>query len=398
MKQARAIAALLVVAAASFTLPQVSWAAAPGAALAERYSAARKALEEQRATENKTQEERDRLAFDAASLQQKLVANAARVQELEEAQISTAAELTRLRATEADLSQKFAQDRDRVAKLLAVLQRLDSDRPPALTLRPGDSLAAARGTMIMGAMLPPVYEQANALAERLRQLSAARAAVQTKNNEARTQAIALTAARDELAELLATRTREVGETEVKLAALRAVTEDAARQTEDLKSLIDRISSLRQQDDPEAAMVVVTPSTSRATALRPGSLLPPVVGVSQPGDPAGFGRTPGISGPLGLWFESAGGAQAVAPGDSEVIFAGLYQKFGHVLLLEISGGYHLLLAGLDRIDAKIGDLVLAGEPVGVLPAGTSARLYLELRRNGARIDPAPWMSAALRKAR
>jgi septal ring factor EnvC (AmiA/AmiB activator) len=94
----------------------------------------------------------------------------------------------------------------------------------------------------------------------------------------------------------------------------------------------------------------------------------------------------------------GGAQAVAPGDSEVIFAGLYQKFGHVLLLEISGGYHLLLAGLDRIDAKSGDLVLAGEPVGVLPAGTNARLYLELRRNGVRIDPAPWMSAALRKAR
>ncbi len=397
MRSARALAAVLVAVAASFALSQAR-AAAPGAALAERYSEARRALDEQRATENETQVVRDRLASDAQSLQQKLVANAARVQELEEAQASTAAELAELRVTETDLSRKFAEDRDKVAKLLAVLQRLDSDRPPALTLRPGDSLAAARGTMIMGAMLPPVYEQAKALADRLKQLSAARAAVQTKNNEARAQAVALTTARDELAELLATRTREVGETEVKLAALRAVTEDAARQTEDLKSLIDRISSLRQQDDPDSAMVVVTPSTARNTALRPGSLLPPVVGVSQPGDPAGFGRTPGISGPLGLWFESAGGAQAVAPGDSEVIFAGLYQKFGHVLLLEISGGYHLLLAGLDRIDAKSGDLVLAGEPVGVLPAGTNARLYLELRRNGVRIDPAPWMSAALRKAR
>ena len=151
------------------------------------------------------------------------------------------------------------------------------------------------------------------------------------------------------------------------------------------------------------MVVVTPQSTRATTLRRGSLVPPVVGTSRPGDPAGPGRTPGISGPLGLWFEAAGGAQVVAPTDSEIIFAGPYQKFGQVLLLEIAGGYHLLLAGLDRIDAKIGDAVLAGEPIGVIPGGNVAgggtvRLYLELRRDGERIDPAPWMSAALRKAR
>jgi len=36
-------------------------------------------------------------------------------------------------------------------------------------------------------------------------------------------------------------------------------------------------------------------------------------------------------------------------------------------------------------------------VGVLPNGETSQLYLELRRNNLTIDPAPWMSAELRKA-
>ncbi|MGY9106914.1 MAG: murein hydrolase activator EnvC family protein, partial [Alphaproteobacteria bacterium] len=108
-------------------------------------------------------------------------------------------------------------------------------------------------------------------------------------------------------------------------------------------------------------------------------------------------TPGTNGPQGLWFEANGAAQAVAPADSEVVFAGAYQNFGEVLILEITDGYHLLLAGFGRIDVQIGDLVLAGEPVGVLPDGEIARLYLELRRNSQTMDPAPWMSAEFRKA-
>jgi septal ring factor EnvC (AmiA/AmiB activator) len=64
---------------------------------------------------------------------------------------------------------------------------------------------------------------------------------------------------------------------------------------------------------------------------------------------------------------------------------------------LADGYHLLLAGFGRIDVQIGDLVLAGEPVGVLPEMEPSRLYLELRRNNRTVDPAPWMSVELRKA-
>ncbi|MET0604882.1 MAG: peptidoglycan DD-metalloendopeptidase family protein [Beijerinckiaceae bacterium] len=347
--------------------------------------------------ETQTRAERDRLAKEAQDLQAKLIANAAKVQELEVAYEATQTELDRLSANERRLLADLERDRDRVAHLLAVLQRLYADRPPALALRPDDSLAAARGTMQLGVMLPPVYEQVAELDRSLKQLSATQTALRTKAADAQRESAQLTTLRAELDQLLQLRNRETVAAETKLTEVQAVTQTVARETQGLKALIDRIASLRAGADAGRGMTVVSARNSNSGTLQRGSLRVPVVGSAEPGDPAGPGRTPGVDGPQGLWFSARGLAQTVAPGDSEVVFAGNYQNLGLVLILEMLGGYHLTLAGLGRIDVNIGDLVLAGEPVGALPNGNAARLYMELRRNGQTVDPAPWMSAELRKA-
>jgi murein hydrolase activator len=372
-------------------------AIAATASIAERYEHARQTLEQSRANEAATQAERDRLNAEARALSERLVANAARVQALEGQLGQSQKDLARLSDEAAALQIELARGRDRVARLLAVLQRLDNDEPPALALRPDDSLAAARGAMLVGNMLPPVYGEAHALALKLRVLGQTRAAIETKRIQARAEAAALTAARASLAALQVRRAQEAAKADLRLGELHAVTEDIAHHAGDLKALIDRIAEVRLRGAPEEGMVVVTAENARNEPLIRGSLRKPVVGVMSLGDPAGPGITPGNAA-QGLWFEGAGGAQAVAPIDGEVVFAGAYQKFGQVLILEIAGGYHLVLAGMGRIDVRIGDLMLAGEPVGVLPAGPSARLYMELRRGGQTVNPAPWMSVELRKAR
>jgi septal ring factor EnvC (AmiA/AmiB activator) len=69
-----------------------------------------------------------------------------------------------------------------------------------------------------------------------------------------------------------------------------------------------------------------------------------------------------------------------------------------LIIEHGDGYHVLLAGLSRLDAATGDEVLAGEPVGVMVSGANGRstLYVELRRHGQPINPLPWLAASKRK--
>jgi len=378
-------------------LSSAAFAASAGGTLSERYQRALRDLDANRLNESQTKAERDRLASEAQTLQTRLIANAAKVQDLEAAYETTQQDLMRLGDKERVLLADLDRDRDRVAHLLAVLQRLYSDRPPALALRPDDSLAAARGTMQLGVMLPPVYEQVAELDRSLKTLAATQAALRTKADDAQREATQLTSSRAELDKLLQLRNSETVAADARLSEVRTVTETVARQTQNLKVLIDRIATLRAGAGSSRGMTVVSAQNSNAGTLQRGSLRVPVVGSAEPGDPAGPGLTPGVNRPQGLWFSARGLAQAVAPGDSEVVFAGSYQNLGLVLILEMLGGYHLTLAGLGRIDVHIGDLVLAGEPVGVLPSGNTARLYMELRRNGQSVDPAPWMSAELRKA-
>ena len=84
---------------------------------------------------------------------------------------------------------------------------------------------------------------------------------------------------------------------------------------------------------------------------------------------------------------------MAPFDGQVVFPGPFRGYGEILIIEHRGGYHTRAwPDLGRIDAAVGQWVLAGEPVGVMgsPQDGKAQLYVELRRDGHPIDPAPWL--------
>ena len=43
----------------------------------------------------------------------------------------------------------------------------------------------------------------------------------------------------------------------------------------------------------------------------------------------------------------------------------FRSYGQLLIINAGGGYHVLLAGMERIDVELGQFVLAGEPVAVM---------------------------------
>ena len=134
------------------------------------------------------------------------------------------------------------------------------------------------------------------------------------------------------------------------------------------------------------------------------LVPPVAGtIVDPGGEPGAPEAPNE----GLSLNAVPGATVVAPFDGKIIYAGPFRDLGRVLIIRHDRRYYSVLAGLGRVDAKLGDWVLAGEPVGAMPdfsspgSGAEAQdaesepgrlLYYELRHDGRPVDPQPWLAS------
>lgn len=347
-------------------------------------------------------EKSEQLSQEATSLRRKLIDTAAKVESLEQETVALDGEIAGLERQNDALTKGFERDRISVTKLLAILERLEHDMPPALAVRPDDALAAARGSMLVGASLPPLYAEAAKLAARIDQLRTTRVALVKRRADAAHVAAQLTAARGDLEKLTAEKEAEAQEAGGEYDALKTRLDAIASQAADFQALVNRVAALRRSSPNESSIVTVTAAHSGSLGpLTKGSLLPPVIGTILPVK-GGTGETAKESSKNpGLTYATIRGAQVIAPSDGRVLFAGPYQKSGQVLILEITTGYDLVLAGLGRVTVRPNDELLAGEPVGNMPTEGGSpieRLYFELRENGHGLDPRPWLSLELRKAK
>ena len=134
---------------------------------------------------------------------------------------------------------------------------------------------------------------------------------------------------------------------------------------------------------------------------PGPLFAPVAGAVV----RGWGERTGDGSSGGVVVRPPPAARVTAPCAGRTAFAGPFRSYGMLLILDCGGGYHFVLSGFGRLDVAVGMAVQAGEPVGVMPegapagppgaagrGGARATLYIELRRNGVAIDPAPFLRA------
>jgi septal ring factor EnvC (AmiA/AmiB activator) len=355
---------------------------------AQQYQALKTEIGKERPQVESAKTKSDKLHAEAAALQQKLIDTAARVQSLEAEKISLDSDIANLSLQEKTLAASFARDRVSVARLLAVLERLQHDVPPAMAVKPDDALGAARGAMLIGASLPQVYGAASELVRRIEALKETRDRLIERQAEAQRNTLQLSAARTDLNQLLAIKQIQSRDAASEYAELATQLMGIAARASTLKSLLDKVSALRAQ--PVSQDVVVVSAESRNSGGR-AAFLKPVVGNVVNAEAAGMGP--------GLTIDAMSGAQVISPTDGKVLFSGPYHKYGHVLILKTSLGYDAVLAGLDRVDVRPEDQVLAGEPVGTMPrTGTTARLYFELRQNGRGIDPAPFLTLELRKAK
>ncbi|MCC6756114.1 MAG: peptidoglycan DD-metalloendopeptidase family protein, partial [Solirubrobacterales bacterium] len=119
----------------------------------------------------------------------------------------------------------------------------------------------------------------------------------------------------------------------------------------------------------------------------------------------FGSSDGLGGQeKGISIATRPGAQVTTPCDGWVVYAGPFRSYGQLLILNAGGGYHVLIAGMERISVNIGQFVVTGEPVATMgatsqiasilaAASSQPVLYVEFRKDGTPIDSGPWWAAS-----
>ena len=333
-----------------------------------------------------------------------------------------------MQGNEAAIRVSLGNRRAIVGEVLASLQRMGRRPPPALLVRPEDMLSAIRTSMLLGAVLPEMRAETEALAADLAELVKLRTAISGERDTLSRELAAMREERQRLSMLVEARQQALSAAQRDLEAQHDRSTELSRKAASLRDLIASVESdAANQRAPDEAAKAET-ARKQADAVKnegktrlaglPGSpfndvarlapaiafgeakgLLPlPVNGnlIKAFGAPDGFGSTE-----KGLSVSTRPQAVVTAPCDGWIAYSGPYRTYGQLLIINAGSGYYVVLAGMERINVDVGQFVLTGEPVATMGDGTAKTaaaiaigaaqpvLYVEFRKDGTPIDPGPW---------
>jgi septal ring factor EnvC (AmiA/AmiB activator) len=374
----------------------------------------KKALDSQK----KLQDEIAALSEDHRKLNQALIDSATNIRAAE-AKISAAeGRLAQLTDTEASIRKSLDSRRTVIGEILATLQRMGRRPPPAMLVRPEDALESLRAAMLLGAVVPEMRNEAQSLAGELSDLVRVRGEAAAEREGLTRSVAALSDEQNRMTLLVEERQKRQSEAEKQLDSERQQSVALSKQADNLKDLIAKLergldSASRATRAAQEGRALGDTRADLSALKDPGRLGPaiafasakamlpvPVNGVKS----RDFGASDGNGGSeKGISIATRPGAQVTSPCDGWVVYAAPYRSYGKLLILNAGGGYHVVLAGMERISVEIGQFVLTGEPVAVMGSGPQVAsamltgasgssqpvLYIEFRKDGSPVDPNPW---------
>lgn len=362
----------------------------------------------------------------SASLRQALIESAARRKELERKISASEQTLAGYGLREDKIRQSFRERRAVLAEVLAALQRMGRNPPPALLISPEDALGSVRSAILLGAVVPGIRGETEKLAADLVELADLRKAGQTERDtllvnmqsrqEEERRMDMLLVENDKLsrrnaAELDEERKRSeelagkassleglIDSLENEITSVREAMEEARAEEERQRQLTEeqrqKIKELAESGLPDKNRIAPAILFSELK----GKLELPAAGdvLRRFGDPDGTGHAA-----KGLVVAASPGALVTAPADGLVVFAGQFRSYGQMIILNMGDGYHVVLSGMDHVDTRQGKFVLSGEPLATMGEKRVASatalaleterptLYIEFRKDGTPVDSGPW---------
>lgn len=342
---------------------------------------------------------------DYASITAALIQSAKTEQKLGQDIDDIGTRLEELKGQDARIRASLAERSDVLAEVLGALQRMGVNPPPAILVRPEDALASVRSAILLGAVVPELRHETERLMADLKEHARVTASIEAERGRLTASVTEQLAEKQRLTLLLQARKKFQAETQAALAAEQQNAQELAARARSLKDLIaalDKQAKRKAEEEARTAALPV-PEANRLLERIPfrslhGQIALPVTGTVK----RRFGANDGNGSVMqGDMVATQSGAIVTAPADGEILYAGPFRSYGQLLILDAGGGYHVVLAGMNRLTVASGQSVLAGEPIGAMGearvASTSAtqdanatpELYVEFRKDGKPVDPTPW---------
>lgn len=367
------------------------------------------------------------LEKDRATLNAELIAASAKARQFESRINRNTRRLVELREEESAVRESLKGRRALLADVLAALQRMGRNPPPAILLHPDDATRSIRAAILLGSVVPEIRAETGILATELAEFQRIANDIETQRESLRTNLASLAQEEERLSLLLAEKKELTSAARARLAGQRAKAVELAARESNLGELIAKLERevasarkaalasktaeeerLRKEAEQlaSARREIERPDFSDTARIAPAmafedtrGLLPrPANGVEI----HGFGQVDRFGEEAaGVSLATRVNARIVAPADGWVVYAGPFRSYGQLLILNAGSGYHIVLAGMETINAELGSFVLAGEPVAMMGARRIASaeavgvessrpvLYVEFRKDGKSIDPSPW---------
>lgn len=390
---------------------------------AQELEAARQRQKDAAELQEKLKAEIAAIGQDRSKLNQELIDIAAKVRNVESRITDAESRLGDLDTREQAIRGSLQSRRSEIVEVLAALQRAGRRTPPALLVSPEDALQSLRTAIMLGSVVPEMRAQSIKLVTDLNELVTVRKTIAAERDQLATDRDGLRVDQTRLASLVDERQKQQSTAEQNMQAEAARALELSRKVDDLQSLIAKMEQDLQSAAKAAAAAKAATEKAAAAAASgkpnlaalkdPGRLSPAIAFASAKGLLAlpvngtrirEYGGSNGAGGTeKGISLATRAGAQVTTPCDGWVVYAGPFRSYGQLLILNAGGGYHVLIAGMERISVNIGQFVLTGEPIATM--GTTSRiasilatsvsrpvLYVEFRKDGTPIDPGPWWAA------
>lgn len=275
-----------------------------------------------------------------------------------------------------------------ISKLIIAKNRIELTPPQALLLQNKSTIDIARSDILLKYTIPNINNQTSELKENLNELNNIEISIKNVLDKQRRVYNQLDKKEKELENLLTARRKNYKK---KLYQKKSKDKELAKLVKKAKSLEELMVSIQKIPTKKTSKapkkIKANKSPKQLARFNKGKFQAPVHGKIK----AKFGQkdSSGLKS-KGITYLVNTKERVYLPFDGTVRFAGPFQKYKQIIIVEHSNGYHSLIAGLGRLDIRVGDDISAGEPIGLVDSNRQAsnKLYYELRHKGKAVNPMP----------